>query len=54
MVEQIHQVTGGNFRGVDMIIPRILEIERRNRQKFADGAVKMNEVIKVAAAHLMI
>jgi hypothetical protein len=50
MVEQIHQVTGGNFRGVDMIIPRILEIERRNRQKFADGAVKMNEVIKVAAA----
>ena len=54
MVEQIHQVTGGNFRSVDMIIPRILEIERRNRQKFADGAVKMNEVIKVAAAHLMI
>ena len=54
MVEQIHQVTGGNFRGVDMIIPRIPEIERRNRQKFADGAVKMNEVIKVAAAHLMI
>jgi hypothetical protein len=54
MVEQIRQVTGGNFRSVDMIIPRILEIERRNYQKLADGAVKMNEIIKVTAARLMI
>ena len=54
MVEQTHQVTGGNFRSVDMIIPRILELERRDRQKLADGAVKMNEIIKVAAAHLMV
>jgi DNA transposition AAA+ family ATPase len=54
MVEQIHQVTGGNFRSVDMIIPRILEIEQRNRQKLADGTVKMNEIIKVAAARLMV
>jgi len=54
MVEQIHQVTGGNFRSVDMIIPRILELEQRNRQKLADGTVKMNEIIKVAAARLMV
>ena len=54
MVEQIHQVTGGNFRSVDMIIPRILELEQRNRQKLADGRVKMNEIIKVAAARLMV
>jgi DNA transposition AAA+ family ATPase len=54
MVEQIHQVTGGNFRSVDMMIPRILELERRNRQKLADGTVKMNEIIKVAAARLMV
>ena len=54
MVEQIHQVTGGNFRSVDMMIPRILKLERRNRQKLADGAVKMNEIIKVAAARLMV
>ena len=26
MVEQIHQVTGGNFRSVDMIIPGILSL----------------------------
>jgi hypothetical protein len=37
-----------------MIIPRILELEQRNRQKLADGAVKMNEIIKVAAARLMV
>jgi len=53
MVEQIQQVTGGNFCSVDMIIPRILELERRNRQKLADGTVKMNEIIKVATARLM-
>jgi hypothetical protein len=54
MIEQIHQVTGGNFRSVDMIIPRILELEQRNRQRLADGAIKMDEIIKVAAARLMI
>jgi hypothetical protein len=37
-----------------MIIPRILELEQRNRRKLADGTVKMNEVIKVAAARLMV
>src|SRR5262245_23947053 len=45
IVEQIHQVTGGNFRSVDMMIPKIMELERRNRQKLADGAVKMDEII---------
>ena len=54
MIEQIHQVTGGNFRSVDMMIPRILELEQRNHQKLAAGAVKMDEIIKVAAARLMI
>jgi hypothetical protein len=42
------------YSSVDMMIPRILELERRNRQKLAEGAVKMNEIIKVAAARLMI
>jgi len=54
LCDNLHQVTGGNFRSVDMIIPRILELEQRNHQRLADGAVKMNEIIKVAAARLMI
>jgi site-specific recombinase XerD len=41
MIEHIHQVTGENFRGVDMIIPRILELKECNRQKLDDGTVKM-------------
>jgi hypothetical protein len=54
MVEQIHQAPGGNFRSVDVIIPRILEFEQRSRPRLADGAVKMNGIIKVAAARLII
>jgi hypothetical protein len=54
MIEQIHQVTCGNFRSVDMMIPRILELEQRNCHELADGAVNMNEIIKVAAARLMV
>ena len=52
MVEQIHQAPGGNFRSVDMIIPRILELEQRNRQRLADGTVKMNEIIKVTCTKI--
>jgi hypothetical protein len=37
-----------------MIVPRILEIEQYNRQRLADGTVKVNEIIKVAAARLMV
>jgi len=37
-----------------MIIPRILEPDKRNRQKLADRTVKMSEIIKVAAARLMV
>jgi hypothetical protein len=54
MIEQPHQVTGGNFRSVDMIIPMILDIEQRNRQKPADDMVKMSEIINVAAACSMV
>jgi hypothetical protein len=48
------RATGGSFRSVDMIIPRILELEQRNRQRLADGAIRMDEIIKVAATRLMI
>jgi hypothetical protein len=50
---QPHQVMGGNVCSFDMI-PRILELERRNRLKLAAGTVKMNEIIKVVVARLMV
>jgi hypothetical protein len=46
--------TGGNFRGADMIIPRILELKQRNRGKLADGMIKIKEIISVAAGRLMV
>jgi len=50
----IHNVTGGIFRGVDMMIPRLLEPRRRNEKKLAEGGVKMHDLIKTAAGRLMI
>jgi hypothetical protein len=37
----IHSVTGGVFRSVDMMIPLLLELRRRNEKKLAEGSVKM-------------
>jgi DNA transposition AAA+ family ATPase len=54
MVALIHSVTGGIFRGVDMMIPRILELQQRNEQKLADGKLKTSDLIKTAASRLMI
>jgi DNA transposition AAA+ family ATPase len=54
VIAQIHEVTGGNFRGVDMIIPRILELKQRNQQRLEKGAVKMQDIVKTAASRIMI
>src|SRR5262245_18919755 len=45
------QVTGGNFSSVDVIIPRILELDQLNRQKLADGAVKIADVSSLGGAN---
>jgi hypothetical protein len=50
----IHSVTGGIFRSVDMMIPRLLELKQRNEKKLADGSVKMQDLVKTAASRLMI
>ena len=54
VMAQIHEVTGGNFRGVDMLIPRILELKQRNRQRLEEGSVKMQDIVKTAASRIMI
>jgi type II secretory pathway predicted ATPase ExeA len=50
----IHTVTGGVFRSIDMMIPRIMELKQRNEQKLADGTLKMQDIVKTAASRLMI
>jgi hypothetical protein len=54
VITLIHSVTGGVFRSVDMMIPRLLELRRRNEKKLADGSVKMQDLVKTAASRLMI
>ena len=54
LIALIHNVTGGVFRSVDMMIPRLLELKQRNEQKLADGSVKMQDLVKTAASRLMI
>jgi hypothetical protein len=50
----IHDVTGGVFRSVDMMIPRLLELRQSNEKKLAEGSVKMQDLVKTAARRLMI
>jgi len=54
VIALIHSVTGGVFRGVDMMVPRLLELKQRNETKLADGNVKMQDLVKTAASRLMI
>lgn len=53
-VALIHSLTGGVFRSVDMMIPRLLELQQRNEQKIAEGTVKMPDLIRTAASRLML
>jgi len=52
MTKQINQVTGGYYRSVDVIIQRILELVQGNRQKLADGAVKIAYVSSLIRIYL--
>jgi len=54
VITLIHSVTGGVFRSVDMMIPRLLELRQRNEKKLADGSVKMQDLVNTAASRLMI
>jgi len=54
MIALIHSVTGGIFRSVEMMVPRILELKQRNEQRLAEGQLKMQDLIKTAASRLMI
>jgi len=46
-------VTGAIHRHVDMILPRILDLQSRNEEKLRTGEVKMREIITIAGSRLM-
>jgi hypothetical protein len=45
VVAQIMTVTGGVHRQVDMILRRILDLKRRNRQKLEQGEINLHDII---------
>lgn len=52
-VAQILRVTGGIFRHVDMLIPRVLELKKRNADRLESGEVTMEAIINTAGSRLM-
>jgi hypothetical protein len=53
VVAQILTITGGVHRQVDLIIPRILDLQERNRRKLAGGEVTMREIVATAGTKIM-
>ena len=53
-VAQIYALTGGVHRHVDMIIPRIFHLMELNRKALAEGKIKMQQLIALAGARLMV
>jgi DNA transposition AAA+ family ATPase len=54
LISQIYNVTGGVHRHVDMIVPRINELKKRNEEKLASGAVTMEDIVTAAGRRLMV
>ncbi|MET0466887.1 MAG: AAA family ATPase [Chitinophagaceae bacterium] len=54
LISQIYNVTGGVHRHVDMIVPRINELKKRNEEKLASGTVTMEDIVTTAGRRLMV
>jgi DNA transposition AAA+ family ATPase len=54
LISQIYNVTGGVHRHVDMIVPRINELKKRNETKLATGEVTMEDIVTTAGRRLMV
>lgn len=52
-IAQIHNVTGGIHRHVDMILPRLNELTKVNQQALSEGKVTMADIINTAGRRLM-
>lgn len=53
LIAQIYKVTGGVHRHVDMILPRILDLRERNKEKLIKGEVTMKDIVNTAGSRLM-
>lgn len=54
VVARIFNLTGGVYRHVDMMIPRVLSLMGRHREKLESKEVSMKDLIDLAASRLML
>lgn len=54
MIAKIYQVTSGIHRHLDMILPRVKELQKRNEENLSDGSVTMTDIIETAGRRLMV
>ncbi len=53
VIAKIYNVTGGIHRHVDMIMPRILKLIGRNKQKLEAGEITIIDIIMIAGSRLI-
>lgn len=53
-VENLFNVTNGNHRHLDMLIPRVREIAIKNADDISSGEVLMTDIIQKAGARIMV
>ncbi|MDQ3819971.1 MAG: hypothetical protein M3362_20165 [Acidobacteriota bacterium] len=53
-IAQIYNISGGIYRRIDKIIPRILQPKERNAAELSSGKVLLKELIARAGSRLMI
>lgn len=54
VIEQIHNITGGNHRHLNMMMPRLTGIVRKNEQKIDDGSYLLEEIVAEAGMKLLV
>jgi hypothetical protein len=54
VVAQIHNITGGIFRHIELLIPNLLDLMVLNAEGLTSGRVKLSELIAMAGSRIMI
>jgi hypothetical protein len=54
VVARILNLTGGVYRHVDMLLPRVLDLMERHYEKLESKEASMNDLIDLAASRLML
>lgn len=54
IVSKIVSSTGGVHRHIDMMLPRVLDLQQRNKSKLENGEISMLDIVDTASRRLMV